>query len=170
MKELKNDITRMMLTTDKGMSMVVMDREEYIQKSEELLSESTYKILPTDPTNKYKNKLISLPKAIKAEVGINETTFRRLYPTGAGSPKFYGLPKVQKEGMPLRPIISSIGSVTYETAKELARILKPLVRRSPHHAQNTKDVIHSIEGIQLKPDECILSYDVKAPPCPSSLL
>ena len=64
--------------------------------------------------------------------------------------------------MPLRPIISSIDSVTYETAKELARILKPLVGRSPHHVQNTKDFIHSTEGIKLKPDQCIMSYDVKA--------
>ena len=64
--------------------------------------------------------------------------------------------------MPLRPIISSRGSVTCETAKELARILKPLVGRSPHHVQNTKDFINSIEGIQLKPDECIISYDVHA--------
>ena len=53
--------------------------------------------------------------------------YRRLYPTGAGSPKFYGLPKIHKPGIPLRPIISSIGTVTYNTAKELARILKPLV-------------------------------------------
>ena len=65
--------------------------------------------------------------------------------------------------MPLRPIISSIGSVTYETAKELARILKSLVGRSPYHVQNTKDFIHSIEGIPLKPDECIMFYDAKAP-------
>ena len=64
--------------------------------------------------------------------------------------------------MPLRPIVSSIESITYETAKELARILKPLVVRSPYHVQKTKDFIQHIEGIQLKPDECIMSYDVKA--------
>ena len=44
---------------------------------------------------------------------------------GQDPPKFYGLPKVHKDGMPLRPIISSIGSVTYKTAKQLARILNP---------------------------------------------
>ena len=47
------------------------------------------------------------------------------YPTGAGSPKFYGLPKIHKEGIPLRPIVSSIGAASYETAKELAKILNP---------------------------------------------
>ena len=141
---------------------MVMDSEDYIKKAEEVLNTSTYKAISTDPTTKYKNKLIALLKTIKAEGGINDTIYRRLYHTGAGSPKFYGLPKVHKEGMHLRPIISSRGSVTYETAKELARIQKPLVGRSPHHVQNTKDFISSIEGIQLKPDECIMSYDMNA--------
>ena len=64
----------MVLTADKGVSTVVVDREEYIQKSEELLHQPNYKILQSDPTNKYKNKLISLLKSIKAEGGINENT------------------------------------------------------------------------------------------------
>ena len=53
-------------------------------------------------------------KKIKTEGGLSETTYKRLYPTGAGSPKFYGLPKVHKQGIPLRPIVSSIGSATYQ--------------------------------------------------------
>ena len=124
LKEIRKDNTKMVLTANKGVSMVVVDREEYIQKSEELLQQPNYKILQSDPTTKYKNKLISLLKSIKAEGGIDENTYRRLYPTGAVPPKYYGLPKVHKQGMPLRPIISSIGSVTHATAKELSRILK----------------------------------------------
>ena len=149
LKQMKKDNTRMVLTGDKGVSMVVVDREEYIQKSEELLHQPNYEILQADPTNKYKNKLISLLKSIKAEGGIDENTYKRLYPAGAGPPTYYGLPKVHKPGMPLRPIISSIGSVTHATAKELSRILKPLVGRSPHHVRNNMDFIESIKGIQL---------------------
>ena len=125
LKDVKKDNTRMVLTADKGMSMVVVDRKDYAKKSEELLHQQNYKILQTDPTNKYKNKLISLIKSIKAEGGMDDNTYRRLYPTGAVPPKYYGLPKVHKPGMPLRPIISNIGSVTHTTAKELSRILKP---------------------------------------------
>ena len=66
LKQLKKDNTRMVLTADKGVSMVVMDREEYTQKSEELLHQPNYKIRQADPTNKYKNKLISLLKSIKS--------------------------------------------------------------------------------------------------------
>ena len=96
---MKKDNTRMVLTADKGMSMVVVvDREDYIQKSEELLHQQNYKILQSDPTNKYKNKLISLLKSIKAEGGMNHNTYGRLYPTGAVPTKYYGLPKVHKLG------------------------------------------------------------------------
>ena len=101
-------------------------------------------------------------KSIKTEGGISEAVYKRLYQTGAGSPKFYGLPKIHKEGMPLRPIVSSIGAVSYATSKELSRILKPLVGRSPYHIQNTQDFIQQIEGPQLQPDQCMVSFDVKA--------
>ena len=43
----------------------------------------------------------------------------------------------------------------------LSRILKSLVGRSPYQAQNNKEFIQQIEGIKLRPDEVIMSYDVK---------
>ena len=109
-----------------------------------------------------KNKLISMLRSIKTKGSLSEDLYRRLYPTGAGSPKFYGLPKIHKLGMPLRPIVSSIGTVTYQTSKEVARISKPLVGRSPHHVKNTQDFIDQIKGIHLGKDQCMMSYDVKA--------
>ena len=62
----------------------------------------------------------------------------------------------------MRPIISSTGTATYNTAKELARILKPLVGSSLHHVQNTRDFMEQIKEIKLKQGECIISYDVTA--------
>ena len=122
----------------------------------------TYKILPSDPTTRHKNRQISLLKTIKTEGGIQENTYKRLYPTGARSPKYYGLPKVHKTGIPLRPIVSSVGSVSYETAKELSKILKPLVGSTPYSVRNTQDFIHSIQDVRLQDDECMVSYDVEA--------
>ena len=57
----------MILTADKGVSLVVMDTEEYNKKAEELLQQPTYKTIPTDPTTRYRNKLINMLKSIKAE-------------------------------------------------------------------------------------------------------
>ena len=69
---------------------------------------------------------------------------------------------MHKDGIPLRPIVSSVGSVAYETSKELSRILKPLVGRTEHHVKNSKDFIDSIQNIRLQPDECLVSYDVES--------
>ena len=121
----------------------------------------TIKKISEDPTNKQKNRLINILKNIKTEGGLNEKTYRRLYPTGAVSTKFYGLPNVHKPHIPLRPIVSSSGTATYNTAKELARILKPLVGNSIHYVQNTKDFVQ-IKETRLKQGECIISYDVAA--------
>ena len=161
-RELKEDDSRIILAADKGVAMVVLNKEEYIKKAEHLLNQPTYKRIPEDPTSKQKARLIKLLKNIKAEGGINEDTYKRMYPTGAGFPKFYGLPKIHKPDTPLRPIVSSTGTVGYNTAKELAKILKPLVGLSTHHLQNTKDFIQQLKDVKLQPDESIISFDVKA--------
>ena len=62
----------------------------------------------------------------------------------------------------MRPIVSSTGAVSYETSKEPARILKPLVEKSPYHVCNTQDFIEQIKDIKLEEDQCMMSYDVKA--------
>ena len=162
LKELKEDRSRMILTTDKGVALVIIDKNDYIQKAEELLNTNTYKKIPEDPTNKQKNKLVNILKSIKSEGGLSEETYKKLYPTGAVASKFYGLPKIHKPGIPLRSIVSSTGTATYNTAKELARILKPLVGSSIHHVQNTRDFVEQIKEIRLKQRECIISYDVAA--------
>ena len=58
--------------------------------------------------------------------------------------------------------MSSRGTTTYETAKELAKILGPLVGRSSHHTKNTKDFVDQIHGIHFQEGECISSFDVTA--------
>ena len=47
-------------------------------------------------------------------------------------------------------------------AKELAKILKPLVGKSPHHINSTQDFVEQTKHITLAPGECLSSYDVSA--------
>ena len=58
--------------------------------------------------------------------------------------------------------MSSCGFVTYGVAKELAKILKPLVGRSPHHISSNQDFVEQVRHITLVPGECLNSYDVSA--------
>ena len=45
-------------------------------------------------------------------------------------------------------------------AKVLAKILKPLVGKSPHHITSTQDFVEQAKQIKLEPGECLSSYDV----------
>ena len=119
LSELKKDQSRVILTADKGIALVVMDRAEYNIKAQKLLVDGgTYKEIKSDPTNKLKTKLISLLKKMKAEEGINYQLYKKMYPKGAVAPNFYRLPKIHKRDIPLRPIVSSRGSINYEVAKD----------------------------------------------------
>ena len=146
-----------------GVAMVIMDQQDYNNKAQALLQDTnTYKVLPKDPTPQLKNKLITLLKSIKQTGGLITQKYKQLYPTSAVPPKFYGLPKIHKTGTPLRPIVSSRGSITYGVAKELSHIIKPLVGQSPHHLKNTQHFIQQLQGKKLEAGEIITSYDVKA--------
>ena len=62
------------------------------------------------------------------------------------APQLYGLPKIHKTGIPLRPIVSIRGSVTYGVAKVIAKVLKPLVGMLPHHILSTSDFVSKVRG------------------------
>ena len=118
-KQLKADKDRVILTADKGVALVILEKKDYIEKAKQLLQDTnTYATIQADPTTKLKNRLITKLKKIKLDTGLDDTTYKRMYPTGAVIPKFYGLPKVHKENTPLRPIVSSIGSVSMGLQKK----------------------------------------------------
>ena len=162
-KELKSDREQIILTADKGVALVVMDKNDYIRKMKELLDDSNmFKPLNTDPTMKQKNKLINILRRIKTEAKLEDAIYRRMYPTVASSPKLYGLPKIHKKNNPLRPIVSSRGSATYGVTKELAKILKPLTANTIHHVNISKEIAEEIKKNKLDKGECIISYDISA--------
>ena len=67
----------------------------------------------------------------------------------------YGLPKIHKLDIPIRPIVSSCVSITYGVAKKLTNILKP-------HINSTQDFVEHVKHIMLVSGECLSSYDVSA--------
>ena len=58
LKELREDQDRIVLTADKGVALVVMDRKDYQDKIEGLLATPAYRTITADPTNKLKAQLI----------------------------------------------------------------------------------------------------------------
>ena len=113
LRELKENKERIVLTVDKGVAMVVLDKKKYLEKAEALLAQLAYRTTEKDPANKLKARLIQTLRKIKRDTNMGEGTYRTMYPMGCTTPKFYGLPKIHTTDTCLRPIVSSRGSVTY---------------------------------------------------------
>ena len=160
--QLKQDNSRVVLSADKGVAMVIMDQEDYTNKALTLLQDTnTYKVLPKDPTSQLKNKLISLLKDIKQTGGLTTNKYKQLYPTSAVPPKFYGLPKFTKQVHPSDPLFPVGGPSPMVLPRSLHTSSKPLLGQSPHHLKNTH-FIQQLQGKKLEPGEVISSFDVKA--------
>ena len=92
----------------------------------------------------------------------DRSEYLRLYPSDPLPPLFYGLPKVHKPDVPLRPIVSTIGSVTYDIAKHIASILAPMVGNTESHVKDSNDFVQFTRSLNLTDDETMVSFDVKS--------
>ena len=101
LKQLSKDSSRVILTTDKGVALVVMDKEDYINKAHQLLEQPAYRTISRDPTNKIKAQLITKLRKIRREnSNIDEGMYKAMYPNSCMPPKFCGLPKIHKNWQP----------------------------------------------------------------------
>ena len=75
-------------------------------------------------------------------------------------PLLYGLPKIHKPEIPLRPIVSFVNSPTYALSKHLVSILSPLVGKSPSHVRNSADFASFIAGQTVHQGMTLVSFDV----------
>ena len=75
---------------------------------------------------------------------------------------FYGMPKIHKEGVPLRPIVATCGSPNAVMAKWLANTLSPFLGKfSNSHLYHTQDFITRIRNLGYTPGR-LVSFDVTA--------
>ena len=74
--ELRNDSSRIILTADKGVAVVVVDRKYYIDKATNLLVQPAYRTIDRDSTNKLKAKLITILRRIKRETGLEGVIYK----------------------------------------------------------------------------------------------
>ena len=80
--QLKQDSTRVVLTADKGVAMVIMDQQDYNNKAQALLQDTnTYKVLSKYPTPNSKTNSSTYSKASnKQEASVPKNTNNYILP------------------------------------------------------------------------------------------
>ena len=161
LNNLKKDQSRVVMKADKGNCFVVMDRSDYDNKMETLLSDrSTYEIVSTSPFRRIERELNAMLLSLKRQHKIDEPTYRKLHSTDGTPPAIRGSVKHHKEGNPLRPIVTYMGSALYNTSKFLTDILSPLQNRNGYSVANSLQFSRELSDVEIDDDEVLVSFDV----------
>ncbi|XP_062715221.1 uncharacterized protein LOC134291471 [Aedes albopictus] len=160
-KFLKEHPNILLTKADKGNKTVILSSEEYEEKMEGMLQDAeTYEKIRFDPTARIARKIKSILDGWKDRRYIDSRTHRRLNVSNCHPPRIYGLPKIHKQGRPLRPVVSTIGSTTYKLAQYLSDILGKIVGKTEAHVVNSFTFASEVSGTQISEDETMFSLDV----------
>ena len=131
-KSLRNNDRIVITRPDKGQGVVLMEKTDYIAKTTAILQDRTkFKILgdckSNDNTVKLEKSMQNLLRRLHQAGELPESVYERIRPSGSVRPRMYGVPKINKAGAPLRPILAMVGSAQHATAHWLAELLKPVL-------------------------------------------
>ena len=149
LENLRKDKDCIIVTADKGVALVVMDSTEYITKCEALLQDNSFHQQISKNTSPL----------------IHKELIKILQPHGSNSllARFYGLPKIHKDNMPMCPIVSACVTATYNTAKFITKILQNYCGKTSSFVKDSTDFIKKIKHLSINPEEeTLVSFDVSA--------
>ncbi|XP_062713172.1 uncharacterized protein LOC134290144 [Aedes albopictus] len=160
-KFLKENPSLLVTKSDKGNQTVILSANEYEEKMEEMLQDTdTYEKISFDPTARVSRKIKAILDDWKENRYIDARTHRKLNVSNCNPPRIYGLPKTHKPGRPLRPVVSTVGSATYQIAQYLSSILGKIVGKTENHVVNSFIFAAEVPGAQISEDEVMFSLDV----------
>ncbi|CAG7726619.1 unnamed protein product [Allacma fusca] len=142
------------MKADKGNTVVIMKKDEYLEKCETLLNEGPYEKLKSDPVDKMVKEVKSL---VKTTPFLNNTPF----PSNPKVPKMYCLPKIHKPNYPMRPIVANINSPSYNIAKKLLCNLQNLPFPETLQVKNNYELAEKLQGITINDTDRLISFDVQ---------
>ncbi|VDP97413.1 unnamed protein product [Trichobilharzia regenti] len=115
-----------------------------------------------DATTSFKNKVNKRLKELLIKKLIDSKTYNELKSNGGRLQFMYGLPKIHKVNVPLRPILSMKNSPWYKLARWLADSLEPIRQKFSNH--NLDDTFHfskEVDHVDIS-NKLMVSHNVTA--------
>ena len=113
-----------------------------------------------DITLKEEERIQSTLTAMKNANKIDEELFNKIKPRGSQPPRLYGLGKVHKANIPLRPVLSMPGSAYHSVAQQVSEWLSKIPEAQIN--SSAKLVLDKIKSLELAEYEEMVSFDVSA--------
>ena len=130
-----------------------------------MLTSKQFVQLQDDPTTKFEGKVQRKLRDLKKR--FTEEEYRKIYPSSSRPGRFCATAKRHKvtedctdaKELPLRPIVTNIGTATYGISKYLAKLLQPL-SVSQYTIGSTNDFIEKIKNEKVPQGYRLVSFDV----------
>ena len=168
LQELRESKDFIIMPTDKNLGPAIMNYESYVQQvlSEHLLT-SSYQFLEPNTANQRllhtKNLLTTAFYNNKHLLSTAEITyFERSFKNQHRTPIFYGMPKVHKTPLKLRPVVSCINSFNSIFSTWLDFRMKQLLPLIPSYIKDSRDLLKEIQTLHIPSDAKIFTADASA--------
>lgn len=126
---------------------------------ETVILETKCKENKKNPVQTISRKTSELLNNYKDELG---QTKWKLLVSNPVCPRLYGLPKLHKDGIPMRPVVSNICAPTEKLAKWLVEEFKKLKAPFSFSVENSIDFTSKMKNVRIEDDEVMCSFDVKS--------
>ena len=182
LQSLANDSSIIIKESDKGGTMVVLDKEFYKDKIETMLNDSeTYKRIDNHKEENIMKKVEKFTNKYSRILTQKERSYISKFPNKDSN--LYGLPKLHKskcikaaineqnkeyirteppDNLEFRPIISGCASPTSKLSKFMDEILKTIVPTTKSYIKDTRDFIKYINKINPDEDDILITWDIKS--------
>ena len=151
---------------DKGIGICVMKREDYESKLDNIINLPQFEKITSTRKNaklpilKEEERIITALKRLHEEDNISAELYDKLKPKGSQPARLYGLAKVHKAAVPVRPVLSMPGSAYHKVGIQIADWLSVVGECKIN--TSTKEISESLNTIHLEDDEELVSFDVSS--------
>ena len=162
--ELKSNTDLVINKADKGSTIVVQNRTDYINDALEHLNDpNTYRELDGDPTNSICRGINEILHKLHSEgLLTKEMVDFCSPPTKARLARLYFLKKLHKSPMGIRPIVSSCESPTENISQFIDYWLQPIMKGIPSYLKDTTELLNQLNELTIPKDVLLVTIDVKS--------
>ena len=164
LRALKADKTIVIKPADKGSSIVIMNRADYLREGYKQLSDANfYTHMEEDLTKKHMDEIKGLVEDLYQNTEIDETVKDYLTRDTGKTARFYLLPKIHKNILPPpgRPVVAGIGSPTEKISQFVDHFLNPVSMKVRSYLKDTNEFLRILNRTPiLKPGTLLVTMDV----------
>lgn len=164
LKQIKNkvkDNNLIISKADKGNTVAILDKVDYIGKVDTFLQDTNLLKLNSNPTDKFQKDLKNVLKTCNFIITpFDKHKYINMNPS---APVLYGLPKLHKPNIPIRPVVSYLNTPAYKIRKKLNNTLADLINFKPKYTiENSSELIEKINNTKLTDNSKLCFFDVSS--------